>query len=81
MLDMRSIIKFISFKAFLLLCFLLPVIDTVAQCPMCKLSAEKSDFKQGLNIGILYLLFFPVLLMGGILVYWYLNRKKFEQFQ
>ncbi len=48
-----------------------------AQCAMCKASAEGSTFANSLNQGILYLLFFPFIVigLGGFL--WYKNRKKF----
>jgi hypothetical protein len=68
----------IGLKLLVLACFLLPVITASAQCPMCKLSAETSDIRAGLNTGILYLLAAPFLLVGGAYGYWYLNRKQFE---
>ncbi len=60
--------------AFVLL--LIPFVSQ-AQCPMCRLTAEGSDYAKSLNSGILYLLLFPVtvFLGGGLL--WYFNRKKF----
>ncbi|HEB62217.1 MAG TPA: hypothetical protein ENI82_03600 [Bacteroidetes bacterium] len=51
-----------------------------AQCPMCKIAAE-SDLKnggtqgKGLNTGILFLLMMPYVLVLGIAVVWYKNRK------
>ncbi len=54
---------------------------SLAQCAMCKQSAESSlkegntDAK-GLNAGIMYLLVIPYALVGGIGYYWYLNHKK-----
>ena len=74
---MKRIVVHITTLIFALACFLLPVV-TYAQCPMCKLSAEHSDIREGLNTGILYLLAAPVLLLGGAYLYWYLNREKFE---
>lgn len=56
---------------------MLPTITSVAQCPMCKLSAEGSDIRKNLNSGILYLLAFPFILMGGAMLWWYLNRRKY----
>jgi len=75
---MVRIIRHIILKVFLLMFFILPAVTSVAQCPMCKMSAENSDLKAGLNTGILYLLAMPFLLMGGIYLYWYFNRKHFE---
>ena len=45
---------------------------------MCTMSAEQSPYKNGINTGILYLLCFPFVLMGGILLYWHYNKKKFN---
>ncbi|MBX7225426.1 MAG: hypothetical protein K1X55_05305 [Chitinophagales bacterium] len=50
----------------------------LAQCPMCAMSAEQSPYKQGINTGIVYLLCFPFVLMGGILIYWRFNKDKFN---
>jgi hypothetical protein len=52
-----------------------------AQCPMCKMSAE-SNMKnggtagRGLNAGILYMLAAPYLIVAGVGVWWYRNRRK-----
>ncbi len=54
---------------------------SAAQCAMCKANAE-SSLKEGntqaksLNMGIMYLLVMPYLLVGGIGYYWYVNKKK-----
>jgi hypothetical protein len=52
-----------------------------AQCAMCKQSAETSlkegnTDASGLNLGIMYLLVIPYVLVGGIGYYWYINHKK-----
>lgn len=60
--------------AFVLL--LIPFVSQ-AQCPMCRLTAEGSDYAKSLNSGILYLLLFPILVFGGGGLLWYFNRKKF----
>ena len=44
---------------------------------MCKASAEHSTIAKSLNQGILYLLLFPILVIGGGGYLWYKNRKKF----
>lgn len=49
-----------------------------AQCPMCSMSVEHSQYKAGINTGILYLLLLPFLLMGGAMIYWYFNKSKFN---
>lgn len=52
-----------------------------AQCPMCKIGVE-SNLKNGgsagngLNLGILYMLSMPYLLVGTLGFLWYKNRKK-----
>lgn len=61
--------------------FVLAVPELSAQCPMCKIAAE-SNLKnggsqgKGLNLGILYMLATPYLLIGGIGFFWWKNRKK-----
>jgi len=55
--------------------------SAIAQCPMCKISAE-SNLKSGgtagsgLNTGILYMLSMPYILVGTLGILWYKNRKK-----
>jgi len=55
--------------------------EAVAQCPMCRMSAE-SNLKnggtdgQGLNKGILYMLATPYMLIGVIGFIWWRNRRK-----
>ena len=64
----------------LLLCLVLQP-DALAQCPMCRMSAE-SNLKnggtdgRGLNTGILYMLVMPYLLVSIIGFWWWRNRKK-----
>lgn len=53
----------------------------VAQCPMCKISAETNlnnggSAGKGLNKGILYLFATPYLIIGGIGYMWYRNKRK-----
>ena len=54
--------------------------DIMAQCPMCKVNVESgmrtgSQIGRGLNTGILYLLAFPYLMVGG-LGFWYWKSNK-----
>ena len=58
--------------------------EAVAQCPMCKISAE-SNLKnggtagKGLNAGIFYMLALPYTLVGTIgFIWWRNNRRKQE---
>lgn len=64
-------------KLFIALLFTLLPYFSYAQCAMCKASAEGSTIAKSLNQGILYLLMFPVLVIGGGGYLWYKNRKKF----
>ena len=55
--------------------------DMIAQCPMCRMSAESNlenggSAGKGLNKGILYLLSMPYLLIGTIGFLWIKNRRK-----
>ena len=49
-----------------------------AQCPMCRATAEKSDYARSLNTGILYLLFAPVVFLGGVLIIWIKKKDSFS---
>ncbi|MFM8451211.1 MAG: hypothetical protein ACKOAY_13980 [Haliscomenobacter sp.] len=58
--------------------------DGLAQCPMCRIAAESNlenggSQGKGLNIGILYMLATPYLLIGTIGFIWWRNRKKKEE--
>ncbi len=56
-----------------------------AQCPMCRMTLE-SNLKgggtqgSGMNAGIMYLLFTPYIMVGGIAYVWYRNRKRKDDF-
>ncbi len=63
-----------------LLMLLAIVVDTYAQCPMCRMSAESNlanggSEAKGLNTGILYMLSMPYLLVATMGVIWYRNKK------
>ena len=65
----------------ILVLILLASPEVVAQCPMCRATAESNLANggtegQGLNQGILYLLGMPYVLVGGIAFIWWRNRKK-----
>ncbi|WP_116124705.1 hypothetical protein [Lewinella sp. IMCC34183] len=58
--------------------------DLLAQCPMCRATAESNLANggtegQGLNQGILYLLGMPYVLVGAIAFIWWKNRKREEE--
>lgn len=55
--------------------------DVVAQCPMCRMSAESNlqnggTAGAGLNKGILYMLAMPYILISTIGFIWWRNRNK-----
>lgn len=58
--------------------------DLLAQCPMCKMSAE-SNLKnggtdgKGLNAGILFMLSLPYVIIGSIGYTWWRNRRALEE--
>lgn len=58
--------------------------ESVAQCPMCKMSAE-SNLKnggttgRGLNAGILYMLALPYTLLGTFGYIWWKNNRRKEE--
>lgn len=78
---MKRYLPYMALMVLLLVMLLVPE-SAVAQCPMCKASAE-SSLKEGsrvavgLNRGILYLLALPYLFYGVLfLIYWYKTRRK-----
>lgn len=72
--------KILALSLLFCLIYLLPA-EVSAQCAMCKGVAE-TNLKSGggdpvgLNNGILYILSLPYLLVGGIGLWWYRNRRK-----
>jgi hypothetical protein len=57
--------------------------ELLAQCPMCRATAESNLANggtegRGLNNGILYMLGMPYILIGTIAFLWWRNRKKDE---
>lgn len=55
--------------------------ELLAQCPMCRATAETNLANggtegQGLNNGIMYMLGMPYLLIGTIAFLWWRNRKQ-----
>ena len=56
-------------------------IQSYSQCAMCKAIAEsdpkgKESLYEGLNLGILYLMGIPYILLSIAFIYIYLNRKR-----
>lgn len=66
---------------------MMPSMDGLAQCAMCRATVEASivdgqtTIASGLNTGILYLLIMPYLLIGTIAYFWYKNSKRNAQKQ
>ena len=75
-------------KAYILIPVLLLVLfigfglDADAHCAMCKAQLETADNASanakntGINSGILYLMLFPYILIGGIAYMWYRSSQK-----
>ena len=64
-----------------LVSLLLISVASQAQCAMCKATAESNmnggdSMAAGLNSGIIYLMFIPYLLIGGVAYAIYKHRKK-----
>jgi hypothetical protein len=73
---MQKVVKILS----VLVLFVLFSQNAQAQCAMCKAIAETSQqsgssIADGLNVGIVYLMFFPYLLMGVVGYALYRNKK------
>jgi hypothetical protein len=75
-----NIRKYIPFF-FTLILLVFFVINADAQCAMCTATAEKSEYAKSLNKGILYLLFAPIFILGGVVLLWFFNRNKFKSEQ
>lgn len=75
-------------RKLLSLCLLLLLLlvggeELLAQCPMCRATAETNLANggtegRGLNNGILYLLGMPYLLIGTVAFLWWKNRKQID---
>ncbi len=68
--------KGIIFSTIAILLFAIPA---EAQCAMCRAvleSEESNTMAKGINNGIMYLMIFPYLLVGGIGYMIYRNRQK-----
>lgn len=78
-----TIMKMSLLTLFIVALVLLNSSDLVAQCPMCKLSAETNlkgggTAATGLNKGIIYLLMIPYILMTSVGLLWWRNHKLFK---
>lgn len=79
-----NIKRWVGICALILLFVLSQAPDIIAQCPMCKMAAE-SNMKdggsagRGLNLGILYMLSLPYLLVGTLGYIWKRNSKNIDK--
>ncbi len=63
----------------ILIVFLIATVPAEAQCAMCRAVLESEEGGQtakGINNGIVYLMIFPYLLIGGVGYAIYRSRKK-----
>jgi hypothetical protein len=80
LLSIKKMLKKSTFTILALMVLLMMVgIEAMAQCPMCKMSAESNlaaggTEGRGLNSGILYLLAMPYLMVGVLAFVWYRKR-------
>lgn len=77
----NSLIKIATAAVLVLLFVAFAAEPSAAQCAMCKASSEANlkaggGDPRGLNAGILYMLAMPYLLVLGIGLWWWNNRKK-----
>lgn len=69
-------------KIILFLCFYLFILEANAQCAMCRAVLESEGNEtaaEGINDGIVYLMFIPYLLVGGIGFIIYKKYSKFNK--
>lgn len=79
-------LKHFSLITLIMILILMPPFyaDLLAQCPMCKMTAESNlaaggTGGKGLNIGILFMLSLPYLFAGTIGYFWWRNSRKVRQ--
>lgn len=66
----------------ILIVFVITVLPAAAQCSMCRAVLETEaggKAAKGINNGIMYLMIFPYLLVGGVGYAIYRSRKKARQ--
>lgn len=75
-------LKYILPTVLVIVLIVLSQTELMAQCPMCRMTAESNmqhgggSEGRGLNNGILYMLLTPYILIGGLGYWWWRNRKK-----
>ncbi len=79
---MKTKVSKYSILVLLVFVFLvLPSMESIAQCPMCRAAAETNLAQggtegKGLNTGILYMLSLPYLLIATLGYIWWKNKKE-----
>lgn len=68
-------------KLILFLLMIIASFSSIAQCSMCTKTASQLGEKpaQGLNSGILYLMFTPFIIVGFVAWRWWKGNKELEQ--
>jgi len=75
--------KFRKIYSFVVIVFI-SVSGAIAQCPMCKMAAESNldhggTAGLGLNMGILFMLSAPYLIVATLAFVWFRGRKKGQE--
>jgi hypothetical protein len=67
-------------KALFFLLIIISTLNSIAQCSMCTKTASQLGEKpaQGLNSGILYLMFTPFVIVGFVAWRWWKRNKEME---
>ena len=78
---MKAFPRIILVLASILIVMVLTQSDVLAQCPMCRMTAESNlanggSTGKGLNIGILFMLSLPYLIVGSIGFLWWKNYRR-----
>ena len=77
----NKVYKYSFLFCLVVLLIVIPSLEAVAQCPMCRAAAETNlahggTEGKGLNTGILYMLSLPYLLIATIGYIWWKNKKE-----
>ena len=78
---MKAFPRIILVLASILIIMVVTQSDVLAQCPMCRMTAESNlanggSTGKGLNIGILFMLSLPYLIVGSIGFLWWKNYRR-----
>lgn len=78
---MRALNKSLWTALIVLLILVISQSEMLAQCPMCRMTAESNlanggTTARGLNIGILFMLSLPYLIVGSIGFLWWKNYRR-----